>query len=53
MTVSERSPGLDREDLDFYLSAFLAAGRTVTGFFDEKRNKQYRRWFQQCEDGAG
>ncbi len=49
MSVSERSPGLDREDLDFYLSAFLAAGRTVTGFFDEKRNRQYRRWFHQCK----
>lgn len=32
----------ESEESEFYLSAFLSAGRSVTGFFDEREN---RSWF--------
>jgi hypothetical protein len=36
------------EDVDFFLSAFLSAGRSITSFFYEKKN---RIWFQDWEMG--
>ncbi len=46
MSEAQESSRLDKEDFDFYLSAFLSAGRSVIGFFHAKENRQYRRWFR-------
>lgn len=43
----ERALNLESEALEFYLSAFLSAGRGVIGFFYEKQNKQCRLWFRE------
>jgi hypothetical protein len=42
-----RALNLESEELEFFLSAFLSAGRSVIGFFCEKQNKQYRPWFRE------
>jgi hypothetical protein len=42
-----RALSLESEELEFFLSAFLSAGRSVIGFFYEKQNKQYRPWFHE------
>jgi len=44
MMQSARSTRLDHEHLEFYLSAFLSAARSVTDFF-EKRNQ--KAWWSQ------
>ena len=44
MMQSARSTRLDHEHLEFYLSAFLSAARSVTDFF-EKRNQEA--WWSQ------
>jgi len=38
----------EREDVDFFLSAFLSAGKSVIGFFDEEQN---RAWFDSWKMG--
>ena len=41
---SARSTRLDREHFEFYFSAFLTAARSVTGFFEKKKQKAW--WSQ-------
>jgi len=38
----------EREDVDFYLSAFLSAGKSIIGFFHEREN---RAWFNSWKIG--
>ena len=45
VSKSGRSPQLDREDFDFYLSAFLSAGRSVTLFLQCEQKGSYDVWY--------
>ena len=45
LSKAARSPHLDREDFDFYLSAFLSAGRSVTLFLQYEQKASYDIWF--------
>lgn len=48
----ETSPlKLETDDLDFFLSAFLSAGRSTIGFFDRMQGKHYRSWFHDWKMG--
>jgi hypothetical protein len=38
----------EREDVDFFLSAFLSAGKSIIGFFYEEQN---RAWFESWKIG--
>src|SRR5436190_19053884 len=44
MMQSARSTRLDHEHLEFYLSAFLSAARSVTDFFEKRNQKEW--WSQ-------
>ncbi len=41
MSEAEESPRLDKDDFDFYLSAFLSAGRSVTLFLQVEQKELY------------
>jgi hypothetical protein len=43
LSEGDATPGPESEDVYFHLSAFLSAGRSITGFFCEEQN---RLWFQ-------
>jgi len=44
---SARSTQPDREHFEFYLSAFLSAARSVTGFFEKKNQPKIKAWWSQ------
>ena len=44
MGQSARSTRLDHEHLEFYLSAFLSAARSVTDFFERKQKAWWSQW---------
>ena len=44
---SARSTQPDREHFEFYLSAFLSAARSVTGFFEKKTQPKIKAWWSQ------
>jgi hypothetical protein len=44
MSQSARSTRLDHEHLEFYLSAFLSAARSVTDFFERKQKAWWSQW---------
>ena len=44
MMQSARSTRLDHEHLEFYLSAFLSAARSVTDFFERKQKAWWSQW---------
>jgi hypothetical protein len=41
----------DREHFEFYLSAFLSAARSVTGFFEKKNQLKRKAWWSQWKAG--
>ena len=47
MMQSARSTRLDHEHFEFYLSAFLSAARSVTGFFEKKTQPKIKAWWSQ------
>jgi hypothetical protein len=48
MMQSARSTQSDREHFEFYLSAFLSAARSVTGFFENKKQQKHiTAWWRQ------
>ena len=47
MMQSARSTQSDREHFEFYFSAFLSAARSVTGFFENKKQPKAKAWWSQ------
>ena len=45
MQRAARSTHLDREDFDFYLSAFLSAARSVTWVLQKEQKASYDAWY--------
>lgn len=50
MHKAKESLALDREDFDFYLSAFLSAGRSVTFCLQNENKERYDAWFLAWRD---
>lgn|SRR2546425_3604492 len=49
MSKAVKSTNLEQEDFEFFLSAFLSAGRSVTFFLNVEQADVYKQWFDGWE----